>query len=220
MQSNRPFIDERHDSAICIRSPESHEGIPRARILYLTSWTYKNDRQYLLDLWLGDNTPEIDSCSLMWEDDPAPSSGTIWTCEGSPKETEFPETKPGDLFRPVPIGVRKNLSDSSGTLRNFGWHQISKADVNSITSSDITHTANRGPANAVDDVRPEMRQARTKERRYRIGYYVVTGTSLIYCCCQDVFSAIFTELVRLQETGKVSLNIHKIVPGLSSSSID
>ena len=182
----------------------SHEAISRAQILSSkpANGTESDDEQYLLDLWLGDNTPEIQSCTLVWDDTIKPNSGTLWKRECLQEEVAFPKTDPEHSYKPLPMDFSNSGSSediSSGYVRFFGWKQMDDED------KTIVGEGSQGTA-----------PTSTK----RNIYYVKSESSLIDCCCYDIFSAILTELLKLQAKDGVFLVAKKIVPNLGSSPTD
>ncbi|KAK4112750.1 hypothetical protein N656DRAFT_73866 [Canariomyces notabilis] len=126
------------------------------------------DDQYLLDLWLGDNTPDIKSCTIKWDQTDHPDATTIWTKSPVRTEIQFPNGRPEFVFTPGKSDSSDNGPNisSDNHLRFFGW-------------SHVHHEP---------DFQAEEREADI--------YYVETNRSVLDDCAHDIFSAILSELKR------------------------
>lgn len=159
-----------------------------------------DDKQYLLDLWLGERISGIQCCTLSWDQTTSPSSRIIWKQISQSSEIEFPGTRPEFEYQPLGTNSSVRSFSTSTTckmFRFFGWSQI--AD-----KVEAIHEAQTGYKRTSIDI-----------------YYVESSKPLLDQCSQDVFSTTISALIeQLVVNGDFSLNIKDLITVSASTPTD
>ncbi|KAF2635423.1 hypothetical protein P280DRAFT_553799 [Massarina eburnea CBS 473.64] len=113
---------------------DAPEKISRARILSsrAAADTDQDDEQYLLDLWLGDNTPDIQCSTLSRNETAHLTSKTVWRRTPTGSEIQFPDIRPGYTCRPLSLDFTGDYPSPPTVLkplRFFGWSQVDDGEL-------------------------------------------------------------------------------------------
>ena len=127
-RNSSPWIGFRTSTA----KSETMKDVSRARILSARRRTkaVSEDKQYLLDLWLGDNTAEIESCTLRWQQTDQPTCKTLWrrtSIKDKEAKKRFLPDRPESNYRPLQLSTSSSESIASAEsppLQFLGWTQV------------------------------------------------------------------------------------------------